>query len=145
MSDNAQKELDKALLVNLVIMLSSSAMQQMGKLVNPMTNKTEVNLEGAQLSIDMLQMLKTKTEGNLDDEEQKLLNDSLTSLQMNYVETAKTKSAKEKKTPADTEEGAGDKTDGTSEATGEEGKEEPEIEGKVPDGKDPKYHKSYGE
>jgi len=144
MSESAQKDMNKALLVNLVIMLSSSAMQQLGKLVNPMTNKTEVNLEGAQMSIDMLQMLKAKTEGNLDDEEQKLLNDSLSSVQMNYVETAKTESAKEEETPADEEEAAADKTDDTV-TTDEEEKEEPEIESKTPDTKDPKYHKSYGD
>lgn len=143
MSESAQKEMDKALLVNLVIMLSSSAMQQLGKLVDPMTNKTEVNLEGAQMSIDMLQMLKAKTEGNLDDEEQKLLNDSLSSVQMNYVETAKTESAKEEETPAAEEEAAADETEET--VTTDEEEEQPEVDDKTPDAKDPKYHKSYGD
>ncbi|NQT93738.1 MAG: DUF1844 domain-containing protein [Lentisphaerae bacterium] len=141
MSESAQKEMDKALLVNLVIMLSSSAMQQLGKLVNPMTNKTEVNLEGAQLSIDMLQMIRAKTQGNLDDEEQKLLNDSLSSLQMNYVETSNAASSEEEEKPADTEEEA----DAPGEVTGEEGSEEPTVEGDGSNGKDPKYHKSYGD
>ena len=67
---------NKALFAHLVITLSSSAMQHLGKLVNPMTQKTEVNLEAAEATIDMLQMLKDKTEGNLDQEEKRMIEDA---------------------------------------------------------------------
>ncbi len=80
---------DKDLFTNLIMMLSSSAMQQLGKIVNPITQKTEVNLEGAQITIDMLTMIQKKTAGNLEDDEKKMLNDIISSLQMTYVETRK--------------------------------------------------------
>ena len=97
MSDNTRKdEMNKALFANIVMMLGSSAMQQLGKLMNPLSGKTEVSLEGAQITIDMLAMLREKTKGNLDRDEDKMLNDLLSSLQLNYVETA----AEEEKKPA---------------------------------------------
>ena len=83
-----REEMNTVLFSNLVIMLSSTAMQQLGKLVNPMTSKTEVNLEGAQVTIDIIEMLKDKTKGNLTKEEERLMKDILASLQMNYVETS---------------------------------------------------------
>ena len=79
---------NKALFIQFVLMLSSSAMQQLGKLLNPLTGKTETNLEGAQATIDLLVMLDAKTRGNLDREEERFLKNTLATLQMNYVETA---------------------------------------------------------
>lgn len=131
---NAQQQMDKMLFSNLAAMLGSSALQQMGKLVNPITQKAEVNLEGAQLTIDMLSMLKTKTAGNLDSEEDKMISDLIAQLQMNYVETAR--SQPEQKDDSGEEE---------SEA-GKEAEENPEPAEDTPDEKkDPKFHKSYGE
>ena len=68
-------------------MLAMSAIQQMGKLVDPGTGKAEINLEAAKATIDMLDMLEARTRGNLDAEETRLLKDTLMSLKMNYVET----------------------------------------------------------
>ncbi|MEI6563143.1 MAG: DUF1844 domain-containing protein [bacterium] len=81
-------DMNKALFMELAIMLSSSAMQQLGKIINPMTGKTEIHLEAAQATIDMLEMLEAKTRGNLDREEERLIKNTLTALQMNYVETS---------------------------------------------------------
>ncbi len=78
----------KALFVNLVINLASSVMMNLGKVVNPMTKKTEINLEAAQASIDLLDMLEAKTKGNLDADEARLLKTALSDLKLNYVETA---------------------------------------------------------
>ena len=89
MASDTPSDMNKALFTSLVMMLSTSAMQQLGKLVNPMTGKPEFNLEGAQMSIDMLSMLKDKTQGNLDKEEEGLLRNVLASAQMNYVEAAR--------------------------------------------------------
>lgn len=130
------EEMHKALFTNLVMMLGSSAMQQLGKLVNPMTNKTEVNLDGAQITIDMVEMLKVKTKGNLDADEDKLITDLLSSLQMNYVETARS-------TPKD-----GNAAKSEEDTRGENDQEpKAENEDKPPEEekKDPKFHKSYGE
>ncbi len=89
MTDTKQKEsLQTILFANLVLMLGSTAMQQLGKIVNPMTNKSETNLEGARTTIDMIEMIQARTEGNRTDDEEKLLSDTLSSLQINYVETS---------------------------------------------------------
>ena len=78
----------KALFVNLVMMFSTTTLQQLGKLVNPATGKAEVDLQGAQFGIDMLDMLAARTQGHLDAEEERLLKQTLSTLQMNYFETA---------------------------------------------------------
>jgi hypothetical protein len=131
--EHGNDELDKMLFANLVMMLSSSAMQQLGKLVNPETKKSEVNLEAAQLTIDMLSMLKNKTRGNLSKEEDGMLNGILSSLQMNYVETAASAPSKPVEPP--NEEPPANETAKASEPT------EPK---KSAEKRDPKYHKTYG-
>ena len=64
---------NEALFQGLVFSLAAGAMQQMGKTVSPVTGKIEKDLEHAQMSIDMLDMLEAKTRGNLTDNESKLL------------------------------------------------------------------------
>ena len=71
----------------LVISLAAATMQHLGKTLNPATNKIEKNLQAAQATIDMLDMLAAKTQGNLDAAEAKLLKHILAELKMNYVET----------------------------------------------------------
>lgn len=131
--------------LNLVMMLGSSAMQQLGKLVNPMTNKAEVDLEGAQFSIDMLTCLRDKTRGNLSSTEERMLSDLIASLQMNYVEATRAAGQQEKAEP----KGGADKKPPTPEETkpAAEKPEAPPSSGATPEadqGKQPKYHKSYG-
>jgi len=130
---NTGNELNKVLFSQLVMMLSSSVMQQLGKLVNPVTHKSEVDLEGAQMTIDMLLMLQEKTKGNLDDDEGKMLGALLSSLQLNYVETMQSAPAP-----------AADKKTGT-EKTADKPDEPPKKTGDNTPGekKEPHYHKSY--
>lgn len=116
---------DNMLFANLVMMLSTSAMQALGKLVSPISGKTEVNLEAAQISIDTLEMLREKTKGNLEVSEKRLIDDVLSMLQLNYVETSGSKPP---------EEAAASATEPKA--------EEPEPK---KDEKDPKFHKTYGE
>ncbi len=75
-----------ALFVNLVLVFKNAALQQMGKLMNPITGKIERNLEQARFSIDTLDMLKAKTTGNLSKELEQLLDTTLLELRMNYVD-----------------------------------------------------------
>ena len=84
----------KAMFMELIMMLSSSAMQQLGKIIDPMTGKTELHLDAAQATIDMLEMLEAKTKGNLDHDEDRLVKNILTSLRMTYVETSASAPAK---------------------------------------------------
>ncbi len=77
----------------LVISLAAATMQHLGKTLNPVTHKIDKNLEAAQATIDMLDMLEAKTKGNLSDAESKLLKGVLAELKMNYVETLNEKPA----------------------------------------------------
>lgn len=123
-------ETHKAYFIELILMLSSSAMQQLGKIINPITGKAELNLEAAQATIDMVEMLEAKSRGNLDRDETRLLTNTLTSLRMNYVETA-AMPAKESKPDA--------KAEPTAPAAAPAA---PAPE--APPEKDPKFHKTYG-
>jgi len=75
----------KELFLGLVHSFQSAAMQQMGKIVNPFTQQIERDLPQAQLSIEMLRMLETRTAGNLTTEESRFLAHVLRELQLNYV------------------------------------------------------------
>ena len=87
---------------SVVLSLSSAAMQQIGKVPNPMTQKIEKNLIQAQMSIDILDMLKKKTKGNLTPKEDQMLKNTLSDLQLNYADEA----AKEEKSKKSEEEKA---------------------------------------
>lgn len=73
----------------LVLMFQTAALQQLEKLVNPLTNQVERDLEQAKFSIDMLGMLEEKTKGNLTAEEQRFLQSVLSQLRLNYVDEVK--------------------------------------------------------
>ena len=86
MSKEQQTEL---LFMQLVMMFQGMAMQQLGKVMNPMTQKVERDLGQAKNFIDLLAMLEEKTKGNLGEGEQKLLQQALFDLRMNYVDEVK--------------------------------------------------------
>ena len=72
-----------------VFSLGTSAMYHFGDFPDPVTKKAERNLEAAKQTIDILGILKDKTKGNLNDEEDRLLESLLYELRMRYVkETA---------------------------------------------------------
>jgi hypothetical protein len=82
----ASGDKNSSLFFSLVMTFQAAAMQQMGKLKNPVSDKIERDLQQAQLSIDILDMLEEKTRGNLSDEETKLLKTILQELKLNYVD-----------------------------------------------------------
>lgn len=63
----------------------------LGQVPNPVTNKKEKNLPQAKFIIDTLDMLKEKTKNNLNNEEDKLLENVLYELKMQYIATTETK------------------------------------------------------
>jgi hypothetical protein len=75
----------KDLFLGLIHSFQAAAMQQMGKTMNPFTEKIERDLMQARLSIDMLEMLQERTSGNLTGEESRFLSHVLTELRLNYV------------------------------------------------------------
>ncbi|MCH8300001.1 MAG: DUF1844 domain-containing protein [Candidatus Marinimicrobia bacterium] len=111
------------LFINLVLTLHNAAMLQMGKLKNPASDKIERDMSQAEMSIDMLDMLKNKSEGNLTDEEKSILSRTLNELKMNFMdEKAKDeKSDSEEKTEEKSEEEPDkEETEKEESATGED-------------------------
>ena len=73
-----------------IFSLSTTAMYHFGDFPDPVTKETRRNLPAAKQTIDILTLLKTKTEGNLDEDEKQLLDGILYELRMRFVkETAK--------------------------------------------------------
>jgi len=70
----------------LVSTMITQAMFAMGMIPDPQTGQRMAHLDLARHHIDMLGVLQEKTEGNLDDEEKKLLDSALYELRMNYVQ-----------------------------------------------------------
>jgi len=70
---------------NLVLNLATSAAANLGEIPQPYSQQTEVDLEGARQLIDLLQALKVKTQGNLNQEEAALLDSLLYDLQVKFV------------------------------------------------------------
>ncbi|MFA5060443.1 MAG: DUF1844 domain-containing protein [Candidatus Omnitrophota bacterium] len=76
---------------NFMAYITSLAFQSMiflGEIPNPMTNTIDKNLRQAKFIIDTLLILKEKTAGNLDDQENDALNGFIYELQMKFVQHA---------------------------------------------------------
>ena len=84
-----EEQINEGMFMSLVLSLNTAAMCQLGKMADPFTGKQERDLARAKGSIDMLRMLKAKTAGNLAEKESQLLEQSITNLQMNYLEEMK--------------------------------------------------------
>jgi hypothetical protein len=84
-----------ALFLQLLLGLQQSGMMTLGKLVNPLTRQIEKNLEAARDTIDTLAALETRTRGNLEPDEARVLQQVLTELRMNYLDEVKKAGGKE--------------------------------------------------
>lgn len=80
---------DSGLFVQLVLGLSQSAMMALGKLMNPITHKVETDLEAARDTIDTLAAVEARTRGNLDPDEARVLQQTISGLRLNYVDVLK--------------------------------------------------------
>ena len=74
--------------IEFVMMHAQNAALFLGQIPNPKTGEGEVNLELAKMFIDQLSMIQEKTRGNLSNEEAAVLKNTLSNLQMVYVEVA---------------------------------------------------------
>lgn len=72
-----------------ILSLSSSAYVYLGVIEDPITKKKETNLQAAKQMIDILSMLKEKTKGNLESNEEGLIGNILYELQMQYLNKSK--------------------------------------------------------
>jgi hypothetical protein len=73
----------------LVSFLSTTAMFQLGLMPGPGGERIPADMANAQRTIDLLQVLQDKTQGNLSPDESRLLDDVLYELRMTYVELQK--------------------------------------------------------
>ena len=76
-------------LQGLFIMLASSALVNLGESADPETGERFLDLEQAKEAIDLLSLLRVKTEGNRTDQESHLLEEMLYDLQLRFVRAAK--------------------------------------------------------
>ncbi|MBN1627606.1 MAG: DUF1844 domain-containing protein [Deltaproteobacteria bacterium] len=74
---------------SLIFSLSSSAFFNLGEIPDPQTGERHKDLPLAKHSIDIIAMLGDKTKGNLDDDEQKFLDNILADLRLRYVKAIK--------------------------------------------------------
>ncbi|MDR1659970.1 MAG: DUF1844 domain-containing protein [Desulfovibrio sp.] len=68
-----------------ILSLASSALAQLGEVPLPESGRVEKNLPLAKHSIDVLEMLRRKTEAGLDEQERRLLEGILYELRLKYV------------------------------------------------------------
>ncbi len=69
--------------------LATQTLINLGEMKSPFNKKKELDLDQAKFTLDTLQIIKDKTEGNLADDEKKYLDTLLYDLRMRYVERAK--------------------------------------------------------
>jgi hypothetical protein len=127
--------------IEFVMMQAQNAALFLGQIPNPQTGQGEVNLELAKMFIDQLGMIQEKTRGNLTNEEAAVLKNTLSNLQMAFVEVSqqtrggKTESAAP---PAPKAEAPEPSAPSSVERTAEPAAPPPESESRK------KFTKSYG-
>ncbi len=84
--DNALPEIDFS---TFVISLSTQALMHLGEIPSPMSGKIETDIGVAKQMIDLVGMLREKTRGNLNANEDRLMEGILFDLRMKYVEAVK--------------------------------------------------------
>ena len=82
------------LFMYLVRTFQSSAWIALGKMENPMTDKTEINIEQASYYVNLLEMIQEKTKGNLTDFEEQMLINTVSELKLNLIDENKRDSKK---------------------------------------------------
>jgi hypothetical protein len=127
--------------IEFVVMQAQNAALFLGQIPNPQTGKGEVNLELAKMFIDQLGMIQEKTRGNLTNEETAVLRNTLSNLQMAFVEVSR--QVREGKTESAGPEPSNAGTDQAAAPSTAEKSEPPETkEGESESRK--KFTKSYG-
>jgi hypothetical protein len=73
------------LFYSLIYSFQMQTWMSLGKIKNPVTDKVERDLNAAQMTIDIIDMIKEKTKNNLDEQESKFIEQVLADLKLNYV------------------------------------------------------------
>jgi hypothetical protein len=91
----SQSETDLRFL-GLVLAWHAAGLQQLGKMADPRTGQVEQDLAAARQTIELLETLESKTQGNLSAEEEKTLREVLTFLRLNFVDETRRRAAQER-------------------------------------------------
>jgi hypothetical protein len=86
MQEATPEQIMAAIFADMVMQIANMAVMFLGRVPHPQTGQVIKDLESAQMFIDQLEMLAYKTRGNLGPEEKQLLQQSLVSLRMAFVE-----------------------------------------------------------
>ena len=78
-------EKNDQLFTQLIYMFHTSAIQGLGKIADP-TGQVTRNLAYVSQTIDLMEMLKAKTNGNISEDIEKVLDGMLSELRLNYVD-----------------------------------------------------------
>src|ERR1700758_1656449 len=118
--------------IEFVVMHAQNAALFLGQIPNPKTGEPEVNLDLARMFIDQLAMFQEKTRGNLTNEETTVLRNTLSNLQMAFVEASgaagSQRAAQPEASQPGASEGAGQPTSAAPEAPPPIASTEPEPE-----------------
>jgi hypothetical protein len=93
--------IDTVSLSSHVFQLATAALVYMGAAKLPGTEKVEINMPLAKLTIDTIDMLKVKTEGNRTADETSLFDDVLYQLRLSFVKAESGSPAEPETPPAD--------------------------------------------
>lgn len=88
------------LFLHYVMGMMHGGMVHLGKIMNPATQKIEKDLDAVRSIIDLLVMLREKTQGNLNENETNALKTAISTLQLNYIDEAKSPDASSPATPS---------------------------------------------
>jgi len=83
--DQAQQEFPLSF-ATFVISLGDSALIHLGTIPHPATGEPKPDMQAARQTIDILGILDEKTQGNLTEEEQKLMSNLLYTLRMQWIQ-----------------------------------------------------------
>ncbi len=88
---------DNTSFLKLVLFVSTGAYQSMGMIENPISNKSEINLEVTKQMIEFLDVIKEKTVNNLGKNELDMLNQSIYDIKVNFMKIERDENSKTEK------------------------------------------------
>jgi hypothetical protein len=84
----SREDLQSALFANLVLQQANMALMFLGKAPHPEKGELVIDLDAAQVFVEMLEMLEAKTKNNLAKPEEAMLRQSLMNVRLAFVEAA---------------------------------------------------------
>ena len=89
--EDKKEAIEKATFLSIVMRMATGAYISLGLVPDPTTEKTNKDLEISKYLIDSLIILREKTIGNLDKEEEGYLNNIIQDLELKYVKEKESK------------------------------------------------------